>query len=91
MTSQNHTSTLTDLQPGERYKIQVKTVTTKGDSPFSGSMVVTTDEMTQTLTQKMKKDLGITALESKVVSINWKITLKILFSTCTAFSNLNFI
>ena len=70
MTSQTHRSTLGGLQAGEKYLIQVNTVTSKGDSPYSGSMVVTTNEMTQTLTQKMKNDLGINTLSTQMVRIN---------------------
>ena len=70
VTSQSHRSTLGGLQAGEKYLIQVNTVTSKGDSPYSGSMVVTTNEMTQTLTQKMKNDLGINTLSTQMVSIS---------------------
>ena len=63
VTSQNHRTTLGGLQGGEKYLIQVNTVTSKGDSPFSGSMVITTNEITLTQTQKMKNTLGINALE----------------------------
>jgi len=44
----------------------VNTDTSKGESPYSGSMVVTTNEMTQTLTQKMKNDLGINTLSDRL-------------------------
>jgi len=66
VTSESHRSTLGGLQAGEKYLIQVNTVTSKGDSPYSGSMVVTTNEMTQTLTQKMKNDLGINTLSTQM-------------------------
>jgi len=67
VTSQSHRSTLGGLQAGEKYLIQVNTVTSKGESPYSGSMVVTTIEMTQTVTQKMKNDLGINTLSTQMV------------------------
>ena len=73
VTSQTHRSTLGGLQAGEKYLIQVNTVTSKGDSPYSGSMVVTTNEMTQTLTQKMKNDLGINTLSTQIASLKTKI------------------
>ena len=72
VTSQSHRSTLGGLQAGEKYLIQVNTVTSKGESPYSGSMVVTTNEMTQTVTQKMKNDLGINTLESDVTDLKSK-------------------
>jgi len=72
VTSQTHRSTLGGLQAGEKYLIQVNTVTSKGDSPYSGSMVVTTNEMTQTLTQKMKNDLGINTLSDRLNKVELK-------------------
>ena len=73
VTSQTHRTTLGGLQGGEKYLIQVNTVTSKGDSPFSGSLVITTNEITLTQTQKMKNALGINALEETIDKINVKI------------------
>ena len=69
MSSDNTTITLGGLEAGELYEVQVKTLTSKGDSPFSISLMANTKEITITQTQKMKQALGIYNLENKIVSI----------------------
>ena len=67
VTSQTIRSTVSDLEAGEKYLIQVRTATTKGHSPYSDILLIVTNDMDLTKTQKMKQSFGINDM---LVNIN---------------------
>jgi hypothetical protein len=70
--SQNATHLISGLAAGETYEIRVQTVTTKGDSPYSDVLTVTTNNLKLTDLDKLKQSLGIGIINENIVSKSYK-------------------
>ena len=62
-TSQEARTIISGLASGMKYKVQVKTVTTMGDSPFSNVLQVSTQDMDVSSVDSLKQSLGLPAIE----------------------------
>ena len=57
---------LTGLAAGETYQIEVRVLSSQGDSAWSAPAKAKTDERSETQLEKVKKDLGINKLVNQV-------------------------